>query len=103
MTFHQRVFPPELLFFERCVDWLAPGGRLGIVMPKSFLDTQTYRPGREVLFRECYLRAVINCHKNTFQPHTGVRTCLLIIEKKSSAKKVTSDYPIFMAISRKVG
>ncbi len=31
--------PPELLFFERCVDWLAPGGHLGIVLPKSFLDT----------------------------------------------------------------
>lgn len=74
--------PPELLFFERCVDWLAPGGRLGIVLPKSFLDTQTYRPGREILFRECRLLAVINCHKSTFQPFTGVRTCLIVLEKR---------------------
>lgn len=94
--------PPELLFFERCVDWLAPGGRLGIVMPKSFLDTQTYRPGRELLFRECRLLAVINCHKNTFQPHTGVRTCLIVLQK-NDGKEYDSNYHIFMAISRKVG
>lgn len=94
--------PPELLFFERCVDWLAPGGRLGIVMPKSFLDTQTYRPGREILFRKCRLLAVVNCHKNTFQPYTGVRTCLIVVEKHSSTAN-SEDYPIFMAISRKVG
>ncbi len=94
--------PPELLFFERCVDWLAPGGHLGIVMPKSFLDTATYRPGRELLFRECQLLAVINCHKNTFQPHTGVRTCLLVLRKKEVGE-VLEDYPIFMAISRKIG
>lgn len=95
--------PPELLFFERCIDWLAPGGRLGIVMPKSFLDTQTYRAGRELLFRHCRLRAVINCHKNTFQPHTGVRTCLVVMDKLREAEAVPDDYPIFMAISRKVG
>ncbi|MGB0564216.1 MAG: restriction endonuclease subunit M, partial [Spirulinaceae cyanobacterium] len=36
--------PPEMLFFERCLQWVAPGGKVGIVMPKSFLDTQTYFP-----------------------------------------------------------
>lgn len=95
--------PPELLFFERCVDWLKPGGKLGIVLPKSFLDTSTYRSGRELLFRECKLVAVVNCHKNTFQPHTGVRTCLLVLQKYTASESKSADYPIFMAISRKVG
>ncbi|MFX9050397.1 hypothetical protein ABTN54_20190, partial [Acinetobacter baumannii] len=52
--------PPEMLFFERCLDWLAPGGVMGIVMPKSFLDTSTYRPAREILFRDAQLLGVIN-------------------------------------------
>ncbi|QWW69360.1 N-6 DNA methylase [Rhizobium sp. WYJ-E13] len=95
--------PPELLFFERCVDWLKPGGRLGIVLPKSFLDTQTYRPGRTILFDRCRLLAVINCHKNTFQPFTGVRTCIIILQKLKPSEKSNANYPIFMAISRKVG
>jgi type I restriction enzyme M protein len=95
--------PPEMLFFERCIDWLAPGGRLGIVLPKSFLDTQTYRAARTILFRDCRLLAVINCHKNTFQPHTGVRTCLIVLEKKRKQNERLGNYSIFMAISRRIG
>lgn len=94
--------PPEMLFFERCLEWLAPGGRLGIVVPKSFLDTATYRPARALMFREAKLLAVTNCHKNTFQPHTGVRTSLLLIQKRK-AKDARDNPNIFMAISRAIG
>ncbi|WP_395737069.1 N-6 DNA methylase [Prosthecobacter sp.] len=95
--------PPEMLFFERCLDWVAPGGKIGIVMPKSFLDTQTYLPARIKLFTECRLLAVINCHKNTFQPHTGVRTCLVFVYRPQKGEGFPKDYNIFMAVSRKVG
>lgn len=94
--------PPEMLFFERCIEWLTPGGRLGIVVPKSFLDTSTYRAARALMFRECKLLAVINCHKNTFQPHTGVRTALIVVQKRSPEDS-GSDPSIFMAISRAIG
>lgn len=96
--------PPEMLFFERCVSWLAPGGRLGIVVPKSFLDTNTYRPARALLLRECKLLAVVTCHKNTFQPHTGVRTALVVVQKRAKGERDRkADPDIFMAISRAVG
>ena len=97
--------PPEMLFFERCLQWIAPGGKIGIVMPKSFLDTQTYYPARRLLLEKYQLLAVVNCHKDTFQPHTGVRTCLLIVEnpKKEDDSASLVDYPIFMAISKKIG
>jgi type I restriction-modification system DNA methylase subunit len=95
--------PPEMLFFERCLDWLSPGGHLGIVMPKSFLDTATYRPAREQLFQEAQLMAVLNCHKNTFQPDTGVRTCVLFLRKLGRGEDPPEDHEIFMAISRKIG
>lgn len=95
--------PPEMLFFERCLKWVAPGGRIGIVMPKSFLDTRTYYPVRRLLLDEYRLVAVINCHKDTFQPHTGVRTCLVIVERPVSLDELPGDYPIFLAISKKIG
>lgn len=95
--------PPEMLFFERCLQWIAPGGKIGIVMPKSFLDTQTYYPARRLMLENCKLLAVINNHKNTFQPHTGVRTCLLIIERLNLNEVLPERYPIFMAISKKIG
>ncbi|MCB9750404.1 MAG: N-6 DNA methylase [Myxococcales bacterium] len=95
--------PPELLFFERCVDWLAPGGRLAVVLPKSFLDTATYLPARRLLLRRCQLLAVINCHRHTFQPHTGVRTCLVVARKRLLDEQPDDDERIFMAVSHKVG
>jgi len=95
--------PPELLFFERVLDWVAPDGRIGIVLPKSFLDVATYRSGRSLLFQEAQLVAVINCHKNTFQPYTGTRTCLLFAKKLPEGAVPPEDYEIFMAISRKIG
>ena len=30
--------PPEILFLERCIQWLKPGGKLGIVMARGVLD-----------------------------------------------------------------
>ena len=72
-------------------------------MPKSFLDTSTYASARELLFEHAKLLAVINCHKNTFQPYTGVRTSLLFIEKFVSPKSAQSKYPIFMGVSKKIG
>jgi len=94
--------PPEMLFFERCLNWVAPGGKIGIVMPKSFLDTRTYYPIRHQLLQNYRLRAVVNCHKNTFQPHTGVRTCLVIVERLIEGQDVV-DEPIFLAISKRIG
>lgn len=35
----QSSVPPEILFIERCVQLLVPGGRLGIVLPDSILGS----------------------------------------------------------------
>lgn len=94
---------PELLFLERCIDWLKPGGRLGIVLPKGVLDNITYEAYRSWLLDKCELRAIITLHKDTFQPDTGVRTCVLIIYKPLEGQKPASDYKIFMAQSQRIG
>lgn len=95
--------PPELLFFERVLDWTAPGGRVGIVMPKSFLDTARYKPARALLFRKAQVLAVINCHKSTFQPYTGVRTCLVFFRKLAAGEAPDPQALIFMALSTRIG
>lgn len=97
--------PPEMLFVERCIDWLRPGGRLGIVLPKGFLDTATYQPARAYILQNCKILAVLNMHKNTFQPHTGVRTCILLLQKFENDETLENieDYDIFMGISNRIG
>lgn len=94
---------PEILFLERCLDWLKPGGRLGIVLPKGFLDNVTYEAYRYWLLENYELNAVVTLHKDTFQPDTGVRTCVLFITKLEAGTKARDDYPIFMAQSQRIG
>jgi type I restriction enzyme M protein len=98
--------PPELLFIERCIQWLKPGGWMGIVVPKGVLENpDTTLAARHFMFRHCYVRAVVALHKNTFQPYTGTRTALLVLQKKAIEQLATEgeDYAIFMAVSRKIG
>ncbi|MBI1730758.1 N-6 DNA methylase [Candidatus Acetothermia bacterium] len=95
--------PPEYLFVERCISWLAPGGRLAIVLPKGILDNaEPALAVRHYLFKNCIVHAVINCHKNTFQPYTGSRGCLIVAEKKATQNDIRNN-EIFMAINRKIG
>lgn len=94
---------PEILFFERVLDWLKPGGRFAIVMPKGFLDSTQALPSRELLFAQARLDAVVTLHKNSFQPDTGVRTCVIFGTKLAEGEDPTADYEIFMATSQKIG
>lgn len=94
---------PELLFIERCIDWLKPGGRMGIVLPKGILDNISYEPYREWIFNRVEINGVVTLHKDTFQPDTGVRTCVLFVTKPESGKTPSQDYSIFMAISQRIG
>lgn len=95
--------PPEYLFVEQCTNWLAPRGRLAIVLPKGVLDNaEPALAVRHFLFRHYRIQAVINCHKDTFQPYTGSRGCLIIGTKKSRPGD-GRQYSIFMAINRKIG
>ena len=94
---------PELLFLERCIDWLKPGGRLGIVLPKGVLDNITCEAYRSWLLDNCNIKAIITLHKDTFQPDTGVRTCVLILEKYSKGHKGINNDRIFMAQSQRIG
>jgi type I restriction enzyme M protein len=95
--------PPEYLFVERCVEWLAPGGRIGIVLPRGVLDNDKALSVRTYLLRETRLLAVINCHDDAFKPHTDAKTAILVCEKKESPSDHDDDYPIFMAISQSIG
>jgi type I restriction enzyme M protein len=94
---------PEILFFERALDWLKPGGRMAIVMPKSFLDTTQSLLARQILFEQARLDAIVTLSKNAFQPDTGVRTCVVFLTKNSPTTDLDADYEIFMSSSQKVG
>ena len=56
-----------------------------------------------MLFREARVLAVVNCHDDTFKPHTDAKTAILVLRRKAYAGEPDDDYPIFMAISQGIG
>jgi type I restriction enzyme M protein len=98
------ALPPEQLFIERCLDFLKPGGYLGIVLPDSILSNPGLKWLREWILQKTYVIASIDLPVETFEPYTGTQTSILILKKKKpEEQKFQEDYEIFMAIPEKVG
>jgi type I restriction enzyme M protein len=102
--------PPEQLFIERCWQFLKPGGRLAIVLPDSILSNPGLAFIRRWIFKRCRVIASIDLPSETFEPSTGTKTSILILQKKSEgqmkleeASGQIEDYQVFMAIPEAVG
>lgn len=105
----QGSVPPEILFIERCTQFLKPGGRMGIVLPDSILGSPSLGYIREWLIRNHRIMASIDLDADTFQPRNGTQTSVLILQKKTDDEKRfeesngITDYNIFMAVVDKIG
>ena len=106
----QSSVPPEILFVERCVQLLKPGGRMGIVLPDSILGSPGLGYIREWLIKSTRIVASIDLNADTFQPHNGTQTSVLFLQKKTAEQRdteekngVMADYNIFMAMVDKIG
>ncbi|MDD3531190.1 MAG: N-6 DNA methylase [Candidatus Pacebacteria bacterium] len=94
----------HILFIERTLDMLRPGGRMAIVLPQGVLNNTNMEYVRDYLFDKARIKAVVGLHGNTFKPHTGTKTSVLFLEKwGGEAGEPEADYPIFMAVSKKAG
>lgn len=98
--------PPEILFIERCWQWLKDGGRMGIVLPDGILGNPDNEPIRQWILEHARVLASIDLPVETFLPQVGVQASLLFLEKKSRRELnsgVDDDYPIFMAVAEHIG
>ena len=93
----------HILFIERALDMMKPGGRLAIVLPQGVLNNTNMEYIREYLFDKARILAVVGLHGNTFKPHTGTKTSVLFLRKWDNSEKLPKDYQIFMAVSKKAG
>jgi len=77
----------EVLFVDYMAEHLTPTGRAGIIVPEGIIfQSQTaYTRLRKMLVEE-FLVAVVSLPAGVFQPYSGVKTSILILDK-SLAKK----------------
>ncbi len=72
----------EVLFIERCLNLLKPGGRLGIVLPEGIFNNPSLTYVREFTEDRAFLRAVVSLPQETFiSSGASVKCSLLFLQK----------------------
>ncbi len=78
----------DVLFIERIVKMLRPGGRAAIVLPQGKFNNSSLAFIREWVLRKARLLAVVGLHGNSFKPHTGTKTSVLVLQKYTDEQLV---------------
>jgi type I restriction enzyme M protein len=112
-----KSLPQEVVFVNRCLEFLAPGGKLAIVLPDGVLANSAMQPVRDWILRWARLKAVVSLPQETFAPYgAGVKTSLVFLQKRDkplAAKgqmelgqeidDADEDYPVYMARVDNIG
>ena len=82
----------EVLFVERCLSLLKPGGRLGIVLPEGVLNNPSLQYVRDFCEDRARLLAVVSLPQETFLS-TGatVKASLVFVRMHTEAEKAAYD------------
>jgi type I restriction enzyme M protein len=95
--------PPQVLFIERILSFLKPGGRAGIVLPESIISNPKHRHASQYILDNFQPLAVIGMPENLFKTSgkggTHTKVALLILEKSNFDPKRN----IFMAEAKWCG
>ena len=77
----------HILFLERSLQFIRPGGRMAIVLPQGLLNNTNTEYIRRFVIDETRILAVVGLHGNTFKPHTGTKTSVLFLRKYTDEEK----------------
>jgi type I restriction enzyme M protein len=72
----------DVLFLERCVGLLRPGGRLAIVLPHNKVGGAAWAGVRAWLLRQARVVAVLALGRETFLPHTSQKAAVVIAVRR---------------------
>lgn len=93
---------PDILFIERTLELLKPGGRMAIVLPDGILGNTQLGYVRQYIMKKAYILAIVDCPVETFLPTVDTKTSVLFLKKKKDQDhKQTFD--TFMGIAKTCG
>jgi type I restriction enzyme M protein len=82
----------EILFIERCLSLLRPGGRLGIVLPEGIFNNPSLNYVREFCENRAFIRAVVSLPQETFfSSGASVKASLLFLQKFTEGEQADFD------------
>jgi type I restriction enzyme M protein len=90
---------PDLVFIERCLDFLKPGGRMAIILPNGDLENSSLGYVRSYILSKAELLGVVHLPHDTFVPFgTGVKASVLFLKKKPARNHIEGAF--FAQITR---
>lgn len=90
--------PSEIVFIEKGLDYLKPGGTLAIVLPKSIVTNSTLDTARRALDKVGYIYAALVLPPETFST-TGTQTSTVVLFIKKYTKNEDFGEQISIAFS----
>ena len=80
----------ELLFVDRIMQLLKPGGRAAVIVPNGVLfgSSKAHKKLRQMLLEQCGLQAMVSLPSGVFKPYAGVSTGILFFTKGDTTEKV---------------
>lgn len=95
---------PDILFIERCYEFLRYGGRMAIIIPDGDLSNQTTEYVRQWIIDHFIVAGVISLPSMTFLPFgAGVTASILICIKPKKDRAIPEKYPVFFGKLDKIG
>lgn len=91
----------DVLFVERCISLLKPGGRMAIVLPDNIFGSKDNETLRRWIYDTCRVVGVVGIPRNAFMPHTAVKTSILFLQKRDLQRNSSEE--VFFGISELPG
>jgi type I restriction enzyme M protein len=78
----------EVLFVDYIMEHLSTTGKAGVIVPEGiiFQSSNAYKNLRKLLVEDNYLWGVISLPAGVFQPYSGVKTSVLLLDKNIAKK-----------------
>jgi type I restriction enzyme M protein len=94
----------DVLFLERCVQLLRPGGRLAIVLPHNKVGGKRWAYARRWLLSQVRVVAVLGLGRETFLPHTSQKAAVLVaVRRATPCLQPDGSEPIVFFVSDRSG
>ncbi|MEP7134473.1 MAG: N-6 DNA methylase [Chloroflexota bacterium] len=97
--------PPQVLFVEKCISLLKPGGRMGVVLPESLVTSSSYRHVVQFIREKGSILSVVGMPEDFFKTSgkggTHTKAVLVVFKKHETTKDISKR--IFMAEAKWCG
>lgn len=93
----------DVLFLERSLALLRPGGRLGIVLPYGKAGGHAFARLRRWLIERARVTLVVGLPRETFMPHTAQRCFVLFAEKRAPGARPDPNEETRFTLSERAG